>query len=235
MYSVTEELQAAESHCTPQEKCPTQLQGSLSGCSPTTAPAPFLIAPTRSRCDIGVAVFGPRCRWTVRPCSALGCEELWPPADPQFPVSRRGRYTSVASVGSTAIPSYSSRCRALQWGVQVLGKIACAMNIPLGSEVKLSKAVCGHGNAPQCWWNGVGDVPQSCRFNGTGHAVNKRMVGQRAQTSETRAQWNCQSPKLGLWGGGHNGVPRNCSRQANPDCFQRERGVQCQPLSQWEG
>ena len=82
MYSVTEELQAAESHCTPQEKCPLQLQVSLSGCSPTTAPAPFLTAPTGSHCVIGVAVFGPCCRGTVRPCSALGCEELWPPPAP---------------------------------------------------------------------------------------------------------------------------------------------------------
>ena len=54
----------------------------LSGCSPTTTRAPFLIAPTGWHCVIGVAVFGPCCRGTVRPCSALGCEELWPPADP---------------------------------------------------------------------------------------------------------------------------------------------------------
>ena len=34
MYSVTEKLHASESHCTPQEKCPLQLQGPLSGAHP---------------------------------------------------------------------------------------------------------------------------------------------------------------------------------------------------------
>ena len=64
-----------------RKRCSLQLQGSLSGCSPTTTSAPFLTAPTRSHCVIGVPVFGP--------CSALDCEELWPPADPFYGVPLR--------------------------------------------------------------------------------------------------------------------------------------------------
>ena len=74
-------------------------------------PAPFMIAPTRSHCVIGVAVFGPTVP-RVRPHSALGwggvvasgcpflrgAPPLW--ACVQFPVSQRGRYTCAASAGS---------------------------------------------------------------------------------------------------------------------------------------
>ena len=136
LYSVTEELQAAESHSTPEEKCSLQLQGSLSGCPPTTTSATFLIAPTRSHCVIGVAVFGPWCRgsaptapWAERSrglrlllfarCpSALGLCAVSSFTKRTVCVRRLCRVTP----SPTAIPSCSSRCRALQWGVEVLGK-----------------------------------------------------------------------------------------------------------------
>ena len=49
---------------------------------------------------------------------------------------RRGRWTLGARHAAYAI---------------ALDGIACAMNIPLGSAVKLAKAVNGYGNAPRSW------------------------------------------------------------------------------------
>ena len=41
---------------------------------------------------------------------------------------------------------------------RTLDEIACAMNFPLGSAVKLSKAVHGLGNAPRSWWLSVDKI-----------------------------------------------------------------------------
>ena len=63
-----------------------------------------------------------------------------------------------------------------------LDKIVCAMNITLGSAVKLSNAVYGPGNAPRSWWHSVDRFLTS-------------MGGRRTRTDST--VWCFSSERLG--------------------------------------